>query len=83
MPVVLQAFRFELDPSNVVSSALASHAGGARFAYNWGLRLVNSRRSQRRRVAEQAMCEGGSEREAWALADASVKVPTSLAALRR
>lgn len=34
---VRQAFRYELDPNNVQRSALARHAGTARYAYNWGL----------------------------------------------
>ena len=38
--LVHQSFRFELDPSDMVRSALASHAGAARFAYNWGLATV-------------------------------------------
>jgi hypothetical protein len=46
--VIYQAFRFELDPGNVTRGALASHAGGARFAYGWGLRLVKSRRGERK-----------------------------------
>ena len=32
--LVCQAYRFGLDPNDRVRSALASHAGGARFAYN-------------------------------------------------
>jgi hypothetical protein len=32
--LVHQALRFELDPNDVTRSALASHAGAARFAYN-------------------------------------------------
>lgn len=38
--LVHQAFRFELDPNNQARSALSSHAGAARFAYNWGLATV-------------------------------------------
>ncbi len=34
---VIQAFRFELDPSREARIALAKHVGAARFAYNWGL----------------------------------------------
>jgi putative transposase len=34
---VLQAFRFELDPTNVQRTTLAQHAGAGRYAYNWGL----------------------------------------------
>jgi putative transposase len=34
---VIQAYRFALDPSTAQQRALASHAGAARFAWNWGL----------------------------------------------
>ncbi len=80
--VAYQAFRFELDPGNVSRGALASHAGGARFAYGWGLRLVKSRLDQAARIREGALAEGASGREAEALAR-TVAVPWSLAALRR
>ena len=40
--IVLQAFRYELDPNTGQSRALASHAGAARFAYNWGLDLCRA-----------------------------------------
>ncbi len=32
-----KAYRYELDPNNILRSSLAQHAGVARFAYNWGL----------------------------------------------
>jgi putative transposase len=34
---VTQAFRFALDPTPAQERALRSHAGAARFAWNWGL----------------------------------------------
>lgn len=34
---VTQAFRYELDPTNVQRTLLAKSAGTARFAYNWAL----------------------------------------------
>ena len=34
---VVQAYRFALDPSAVQERALRSHAGAARFGWNWGL----------------------------------------------
>lgn len=77
-----QAFRFELDPGNVTRAALASHAGGARFAHGWALRLVKSRLNQAARIREGALTEGVSAREAEALAR-TVPVPWSLASLRR
>ena len=34
---VVQAYRFALDPAPLQERMLRSHAGGARFAWNWGL----------------------------------------------
>jgi putative transposase len=81
--LVHQAFRFELDPSDTVASELASSAGAARFAYNWGLALVKARLDERARVAELLGVEGLSRREARALAGSTVEVPWSLPAPRR
>ena len=78
----MQAFRYELDPNNATRSALASHCGAARCAYNWGLALVKARLGQCERIREAALVQGLSRREADALA-ATVEVPWSLAALRR
>ena len=41
--IVHQAYRFALDPTPRQQGALASAAGGARFAHNWGLELVKRR----------------------------------------
>lgn len=40
--MVPQAFKVALDPTPREQRALASHAGGARFAYNWGLAAVEA-----------------------------------------
>ncbi len=44
MPVelvtVTQAYKYALDPTPALIRAFASHVGGARFAYNWGLAQV-------------------------------------------
>ena len=45
--IVHQAYRFALDPTPRQQGALASHVGGARFAYNWGLELVKRRLEER------------------------------------
>ncbi|MGH3279404.1 MAG: IS607 family element RNA-guided endonuclease TnpB, partial [Trebonia sp.] len=37
MAVVVTAYRFALDPTPAQERALRSHAGAARFAWNWGL----------------------------------------------
>lgn len=81
---VHQAFRFELDPNNEVLSALASHAGAARYAYNWGLALITERIRSRRVLLTLAQRQGASpaEAEAWAAGVAGA-VPWSLPALRR
>jgi putative transposase len=49
---VHQAYRFALDPTPRQQGRLASHAGAARFAFNWGLELVK-RRLDARTVGEQ------------------------------
>lgn len=38
-----QAFRFALDPTPARQRVLASHAGAARFAWNWGLAACQDR----------------------------------------
>ena len=48
MATVTQAYRFALDPTPRQRRALASHCGAARYAYNWGLELVEQRLQQRR-----------------------------------
>ena len=40
---VIQAYRFALDPSPAQERALHSHAGAARFAWNWGLAKCKER----------------------------------------
>ncbi|MFF5208703.1 helix-turn-helix domain-containing protein [Streptosporangium sp. NPDC000396] len=69
---VAQAYRFALDPTPAQATALASHCGAARFAFNWGLALVKDALDQR--AAEQS-----SEVPEELLTE----VPWSLYALRR
>lgn len=38
--IIYQAFRYELDPTNMQKGRLASHSGAARYAWNWGLEQV-------------------------------------------
>lgn len=45
--MTLQAYRFALDPTPAQDRALRSHCGGARFAFNWGLRRVKASIGQR------------------------------------
>src|SRR5687768_10678248 len=82
--MVNQAYRFELDPNNVVRSALAAHAGAARFAYNWGLAEVESRLNAQRVLARLALRQGATalDAEGWA-AELVGPIPWSLPALRR
>ena len=40
---VVQAYRFALEPTPVQECALRSHAGAARFAWNWGLAKCQER----------------------------------------
>src|SRR5260370_3716590 len=46
--VVVRAYRFALDPAPAQQRALCSHAGAARFAWNWALT-----KCQERYVAER------------------------------
>ena len=79
---VHQAYRFELDPNDRVRSALASHCGASRFAYNWGLALVKLRLEGRDAIRQAALRELLSDTEVERLAR-TVEVPWSLPALRR
>jgi putative transposase len=45
--VVIQAYRFALDPAPGQGDALRSHCGGQRFAFNWGLARVKAILGQR------------------------------------
>jgi putative transposase len=45
---VVQGYQFALDPTPRKRGSLASHIGGALFAYNWGLELVTTRLDQRK-----------------------------------
>ncbi len=82
--LVHQAYRFELDPNNHARQALASHAGAARFAYNWGRATVIERMNARSVFTGLAMRQGASAADAEAWATETVgPVPWSLPALRR
>jgi putative transposase len=48
MAMVMQAYKFALDATPRQQGSLASHAGAARFAYNWGLDLVTTRLDHRK-----------------------------------
>ena len=49
MAVVVQAYRFALNPTPAQERMLRSHAGAARFAWNWGLAACLERyRAERR-----------------------------------
>jgi len=82
--LVTQAYRFELGPNDKCRSVLASHAGAARFAYNWGLGLVTGQIRAQRALTRLALRQGASpeEAKAWA-SEVTGPVPWSLPALRR
>ena len=46
---VIQAYRFALDPSAAQERALRSHAGAARFGWNWGLAKCRERYAAERK----------------------------------
>jgi putative transposase len=45
--VVIQAYRFALDPTPDQDTALRSHCGAQRYAYNWGLARITANLAQR------------------------------------
>jgi putative transposase len=55
-----QAYRFALDPSPAQERALRSHAGAARFAWNWGLA-----KCQQRYQAERKWYSGTGLHKLW------------------
>lgn len=70
MATLTQAYRFALDPTPAQERRLASHAGAARFAYNWGLARVKA-------------CLQARAWERRILGGAVTEAPFTLAALRR
>jgi len=57
---VIQAYRFALDPAPAQERMLRSHAGAARFAWNWGLA-----RCQQRYQAEGRWYSGSELHKLW------------------
>jgi putative transposase len=49
MMLVRQAYRFALDPNDRQRGCLASHAGGARYAYNLGLQWIKASLEDKRK----------------------------------
>ena len=56
----MQAYRFALDPTPAQERALRSHAGAARFAWNWGLA-----RCQERYAAERKWYSAAELHKLW------------------
>jgi putative transposase len=71
--LVVQAYRFALDPNATQEHALRSHCGAARAAYNWAVGWVQASWWQRR--AEETYGIGEDELTEWR--------PWSLPALRK
>ncbi|MEV0701342.1 helix-turn-helix domain-containing protein [Saccharopolyspora sp. NPDC050389] len=55
MRTALQAYRFALDPNPGQESALRSHCGAQRFAFNWGLGRIKANRDQRKAEASYGL----------------------------
>ncbi|MFE4688312.1 helix-turn-helix domain-containing protein, partial [Streptomyces sp. NPDC056721] len=70
---VVQAFRFALDSNAIQESALRSHCGAARAAYNWAVGWVTASWWQRKAEASYKVAE--EELTPWR--------PWSLPVLRR
>jgi putative transposase len=59
MSKIVQAYRFALDPNAAQESALRSHCGAQRFAFNWGLARVKANLAQREAEASYGLEGGG------------------------
>src|SRR5882672_3165781 len=58
--MIRQAYRFALDPTPAQERALRSHAGAARFAWNWALA-----RCRERYAAERRWYSGAELHKLW------------------
>ena len=56
--MTLLAYRFTLDPTPAQARALASHAGAARVAFNWGLARVKANLGQREAEKSYGLAAG-------------------------
>ncbi|MHB8295688.1 MAG: RNA-guided endonuclease TnpB family protein, partial [Acidimicrobiales bacterium] len=77
-----QAYRFEVDRPTK-TPAIASHEGARRFAWNWGLGLVEEQTRARDAYRLLALRQGARSAEAGEWAKTMVLVPWSQAGLRR
>ncbi len=57
--MALQAFKYALDPTPGQVRALASHAGAARFAFNWALARIKANMEQRAAERSYGIDEAG------------------------
>ncbi len=80
--LVNQAFKFELDPSNVTRSKLSSHCGASRRSYNWGLALVRTHSADRQKVRQACYAELLTDEQTDEILK-SYPVPWTLPALRK
>ena len=79
---VCQAYRFEVDrPSR--HPEISSHEGARRYAWNWGLGLIEDQLHARSAYRVLALRQGATAGEADAWAKTMVPVPWSMPALRR
>ncbi|MHB8295384.1 MAG: hypothetical protein ACYDH5_12315 [Acidimicrobiales bacterium] len=79
---VHQAYRFEVDrPTG--TPAIASHEGARRYAWNWGLSLVEEQTGAREAYRLLALRQGASTTEADQWTRTMMPVPWSREALRR
>ena len=58
--LVQRAYKTELDLNNRQVTACRQHAGAARWAYNWGLRIKQERYTASRKVPLLSSCTASS-----------------------
>src|SRR5438093_13628638 len=63
--VEFQVFRFALDPNNKQRGHLASHAGGARYAYNLGLEWLIDSLEKRRAGGSESTPNASEMHRRW------------------
>lgn len=57
MTIILQSYRFAVDPTAAQEAMLRSHCGGQRYAFNWGLARVKANFAQRVAEASYGVAE--------------------------
>jgi putative transposase len=69
-----QAYRYEVDRATNLQ-AIPSHQGAKRFAWNWGLSLIEDQLRAREVFRVLALRQGATEEEATSFAEVAARIP--------